>query len=240
MPSSASGAGTGSGATEPSASRLALTAPLDTGQPSDFVIAWAAIDFSSLSCSFIAGVMAELSMVCSKERSMVLVSCGRAFSRATCFPFALATASESSTPPKQLGLGCMRSAEKALISLLPPASHAVQMEMAAPSSPTAAAGTPSRKAYGHEAHECVLMPGPTPQPSLGAAATLALAGGCEKTPVYMASSCTLSYGATGTVGALATRVVGDSTPRCMWVKPSAEPLRSHMSKGRRGPRRGLQ
>ena len=136
----------------------------------------------------------------------------------------------------------MRSAEKALISLLPPASHAVQMEIAAPSSPTAAAGTPSRKAYGHEAHECVLMPGPIPQPSLGAAATLALAGGCEKTPAYMASSCTLWYGATGTVGALATRVAGDSTPRCMWVKPSAEPLRSHMSKPQRrtGPRRGLR
>ena len=39
LPRSASGAGTGSGAIEPSASRLALTAPLATGQPSDFVMA---------------------------------------------------------------------------------------------------------------------------------------------------------------------------------------------------------
>ena len=39
LPSSASGAGTGSGATEPSASRLVLTARLDTGQPSDLAIA---------------------------------------------------------------------------------------------------------------------------------------------------------------------------------------------------------
>merc|ERR1719272_1638812 len=38
LPRSASGAGTGSGAIEPSASRLALTAPLATGQPSDFVM----------------------------------------------------------------------------------------------------------------------------------------------------------------------------------------------------------
>jgi|TARA_B110001469_G_C9592559_1_gene294071 hypothetical protein len=132
----------------------------------------------------------------------------------------------------------MRAAEKALISPLPPASHAIQMEIAAPPSPTAAAGTPSKKAYGHEAHECVFMPGPTPQPSLGAAATLALAGGCEKTPVYLASSCTLWYGATGTVGALARRVVDESIPLCMCVKPSAEPARSHMTKPPKGSSEG--